>query len=101
MPNVGRPGPPTPALPPAIVSLASIEADNEGELSLDALDDLDLDGDILDLENFAVNQSSLVDVDKHSLLQDLEGMKSFLDSMADAQDLTLDDLELDFDDILL
>ena len=84
-----------------MISLADIDKSVEGELSLDALDDLDLDGDILDLESFQVKTSALVDIDKHTLLQDLEGMKSFLDSMADEQELTLDDLEQDFDDILL
>lgn len=86
---------------PAPMSLAQIEQQADGELTLDDLDDLDLDGDILDLDNFAVNTSTAVDLDQHELMKDLQSMKSFLDSMADEQELTLDDLELDFDDILL
>lgn len=107
-----RPGgfpPPSPARAPAPsisaipkpISLLQIDQSVEGDLSLDDLDNLDLDGDLLDLESFAVNTSNLVDLDQHELMKDLQSMKSFLDGMADEQELTLDDLELDFDDILL
>jgi len=92
--------PPPPSSIPAPLTLESINASAQGDLSLDDLDDLNLDADILDLENFHVNSSTLIDIDKSDLLKDLEGMKSFLDSMADEQELTLDDLDLDFDDIL-
>lgn len=89
-----------PAVPQPL-SLAAINAAAEGDLSLDSLDDLNLDDDMLDLESFQVNTSTLIDLDKSDLMKDLEGMKSFLDGMADEQELTLDDLELDFEDMLL